>query len=218
MSVQPISGIGRLLQARLLANPHQRLALEELGLDAERAKLLSGMLDARKLRPASVLVAVLQREAGDTVLLTRRTADMPDHAGQISFPGGKRHAEDADARATALREAEEEVGLPASSVEVFGYLPDYPTLSGFHITPVVGVVRDPPAFRVAAREVDTLIELPLEHALQVANYVIEEGVRSGVRLPYYVLQWQDHRVWGATAGMLRLLAQQLGARPLGETI
>lgn len=197
-------------QHRLLPAPHQRLALEELGLDAERARLLTQMLEARKLRPASVLIAILQRATGATVLLTRRTPDMPDHAGQISFPGGKRQAGDADARAAALRESEEEVGLPATSVEVLGYLPDYPTLTGFHITPVVGVVANPPDFKACAREVDLLIELPLDFALDARNYRIEEGMRSGLRLPYYVLQWQEHRIWGATAGMLRMLAQQTG--------
>ena len=116
-------------------------------------------------RPAAVLVPLVRREAGMTVLLTQRTEDMPSHAGQIAFPGGRTQAEDADAKATALRETEEEVGLSRTFVDVIGAVDLYRTGTGYEITPVVGIVT--PGFTIHAdpREVADVFEVPLAHFL-----------------------------------------------------
>ena len=161
----------------------------------------------RQLRPAAVLIAVLMRPSHPTVLLTRRSEQLRAHQGQVSFSGGRRDEGDTSLAHTALREAEEEVGLLPQGVEVLGYLDDYPTLSRFRVTPVVGVVEQPPAqWRPAPEEVAEVFELPLSIALDPCAYRQQTLLREGIRLPFYELQHGPHRIWGATAGMLRQLA------------
>jgi len=167
---------------------------------------LNGVVPAPAgFRPAAVLVPLVCREAEITVLLTQRTEDMPSHAGQIAFPGGRKQAEDADAKATALRETEEEVGLSRTFVEVIGEVDHYRTGTGYEITPVVGIVR--PGFTLHAdpREVADVFEVPLSHFLDVQNHRIDSRVWQGHERRYYAMPYGDRYIWGATAGMLKNL-------------
>lgn len=156
-------------------------------------------------RPAAVLVPLVRRESGITVLLTQRTEDMPSHAGQIAFPGGRKQAEDADAKDTALRETEEEVGISRTFVEVVGEVDHYRTGTGYEIAPVVGIVT--PGFTIHAdpREVADVFEVPLSHFLDAQNHRIDSRVWQGRERRYYAMPYGDRYIWGATAGMLKNL-------------
>ena len=156
-------------------------------------------------RPAAVLVPLVRREPGITVLLTQRTEDMPSHAGQIAFPGGRRQQEDADARATALRETEEEVGISRKFVQVIGEVDPYRTGTGYEITPVVGIVT--PGFTIHAdpREVADVFEVPLSHFLDAQNHRVDSRIYQGRERRFYAMPFGDRYIWGATAGMLKNL-------------
>jgi 8-oxo-dGTP pyrophosphatase MutT (NUDIX family) len=157
-------------------------------------------------RPAAVLVPLVNRAPGVTVLLTQRTQDMPSHAGQISFPGGGRRAGDADATATALRETEEEVGVTRRFIDVVGAIDLYRTGTGFEITPVVGILT--PGFTPQAdpREVADVFEVPLDHFLDEKNHRIDSRkVAEGRERRYYAMPYGERYIWGATAGMLKNL-------------
>ena len=156
-------------------------------------------------RPAAVLVPLVRREAEITVLLTQRTEDMPSHAGQIAFPGGRRQQEDADAKATALRETEEEVGISRKFVQVIGEVDPYRTGTGYEITPVVGIVT--PGFTIHAdpREVADVFEVPLSHFLDAQNHRIDSRIYQGRERRFYAMPYGDRYIWGATAGMLKNL-------------
>src|SRR6266545_6615128 len=132
----------------------------------------------REIRPAAVLVPVVRREGGLTVLFTRRTAHLNDHAGQISFPGGRSEPGDTGAAETALREAAEEIGLAAAQVEVLGKLQEYVTVTGYRVTPVVGLVTPPLELRLDEFEVAEVFEVPLEFLLDPANHQRNSVVRS----------------------------------------
>jgi 8-oxo-dGTP pyrophosphatase MutT (NUDIX family) len=160
-------------------------------------------------RPAAVLVPLIDRAQGVTVLLTQRTADMPSHAGQVAFPGGRCQDDDADAVATALRETEEEVGLDRRFVEVVGAVDRYRTGTGYDITPVVGIVRPGFVTRADPREVADVFEVPLGHFLDERNHRIDsrqvgEGANRRDRR-YYAMPYGERYIWGATAGMLKNL-------------
>jgi 8-oxo-dGTP pyrophosphatase MutT (NUDIX family) len=154
------------------------------------------------LRRAAVLVPVVDRPEGPTVVLTQRSEHLRNHKGQISFPGGRRDDGDLDAVDTALREAEEEIGLPRRHVEVLGYLDDYPTFSLYRITPVVGVIRDLPPLRIDAAEVAEVFEVPLSLLLDPASYQQQYLLRGSVKMPFFEVNYGSYRIWGATAGML----------------
>jgi 8-oxo-dGTP pyrophosphatase MutT (NUDIX family) len=156
-------------------------------------------------RPAAVLVPLVRREAGITVLLTQRTDDMPSHAGQIAFPGGRRHADDVDAVATALRETEEEVGLARHFVDVIGPVDLYRTGTGYEITPIVGIVAPGFTTRADPREVADVFEVPLSHFLDERNHRIDSRVWQGRERRYYAMPYGERYIWGATAGMLKNL-------------
>ena len=167
---------------------------------------LNGVVSAPETwRPAAVLVPLVRREPGITVLLTQRTEDMPSHAGQIAFPGGRQQAEDVDAIATALRETEEEVGLGREFVEVIGPVDHYRTGTGYEITPIVGLVT--PGFipRADPREVADVFEVPLEHFLDERNHRIDSRVWQGRERRYYAMPYGERYIWRATAGMLKNL-------------
>ncbi len=155
-----------------------------------------------ELRPAAVLVPVVRRDAGLTVLLTRRTDHLYDHAGQISFPGGRSEAHDESPAATALRETFEEIGLPRSLVEVLGALPEYTTVTGYRVTPVVGLVSPPPAFKLDAFEVAEAFEVPLAFVLDPDNHQRNTLQYQGRTRHYYAIPYEQRYIWGATAGML----------------
>ena len=171
---------------------------------------LNGVVPApTSFRAAAVLVPLVRREPGLTVLLTQRTEDMPSHAGQIAFPGGRTQQEDADARATALRETEEEVGLSRTFVDVIGQVDPYRTGTGYEITPVVGIVS--PGFTIHAdpREVADVFEVPLAHFLDEKNHRIDSRIWQGRERRYYAMPYGDRYIWGATAGILRALYERL---------
>jgi len=156
----------------------------------------------RELTPAAVLVPVVIRPTGPTILLTQRTAHLRDHAGQVSFPGGRCEQSDASAEATALREAEEEVGLDPGQVEILGRLPEYRTGTGFVITPVVGFVTPPLNLKLDDFEVAEVFEPPLAFLLDRANHQRQTMEIRGERHEFWAMPWQGYFIWGATAGML----------------
>jgi 8-oxo-dGTP pyrophosphatase MutT (NUDIX family) len=165
---------------------------------------------AVSLTPAAVLIALVERQGEPWVVLTQRTAHLTAHAGQISLPGGRMEAWDVSAVATALRESEEEIGLPPERVEILGSLRAYDTVTGFRIYPVVGWVAEPPAWRPDPAEVEEVFEVPLPFLLQPANHRRDSYVRDGERRHFFVLPYQDRYIWGATAGILVNFARVLG--------
>jgi 8-oxo-dGTP pyrophosphatase MutT (NUDIX family) len=156
----------------------------------------------REIRPAAVLVPVVKRETELTVLFTRRTAHLHDHAGQISFPGGRAEPADAGAAETAMRETEEEIGLAAGRVEVLGQLPQYVTVTGYRVTPVVGLVTPPLDLRPDDFEVAEVFEAPLGFLLDAANHQSNRVLWEGRERRYYAIPYGKYYIWGATAGML----------------
>lgn len=158
---------------------------------------------------AAVLIPIVARASGLTVLLTQRTPHLRDHAGQVSFPGGRCESGDASPQATALRESHEEVGIAPEQVEVLTVLPDYFTSTGFRVTPVVGLVTPPLNLRLDDFEVAEVFEAPLAFLLNAANYRREHIEHDGVLKPYWAVPWQDYFIWGATAGMLVSLRECL---------
>lgn len=162
--------------------------------------------EGRKLRPAAVLIGV---QAGQ-VVLTKRASHLTHHPGQIAFPGGKQDEGDADVIAAALREAEEEVGLPRGHVEVLGTLPTHETVTGFLVTPVIGWIdRD---FDVVPEpgEVAEVFRVPLAHVTDVALFTIQSRRWRGTRRHYYTVPFGPYYIWGATARILRGLAHRMG--------
>lgn len=154
------------------------------------------------LIPAAVLVPIVMRPSGLTMLLTQRTAHLRDHAGQVSFPGGRCEPGDATPVATALREAHEEVGLEPAQVEILGRLPDYLTSTGFHVTPVVGLVTPPLNLRLDDFEVAEVFEPPLAFLLDAVNHQRHQVEYQGALREYWAMPWNGYYIWGATAGML----------------
>jgi 8-oxo-dGTP pyrophosphatase MutT (NUDIX family) len=161
------------------------------------------------LRPAAVLVPLIGHAHGMTVLLTQRTAHLSAHAGQISFPGGRVEDGDTDAVATALRETEEEVGLPRDRVGVIGRLDTYLTGTGFEITPIVGIVEPPMPLVIDPFEVAEAFEVPLSYVLDRRNHQRVERESGGRRRAFFILPYEGRNIWGATAGILVNLAEVL---------
>jgi 8-oxo-dGTP pyrophosphatase MutT (NUDIX family) len=171
----------------------------------------TSFVEGKDLIPAAVLVPVIVRETGLTMLLTQRTAHLRDHAGQVSFPGGRCEDSDASPEDTALREAEEEVGIAASQVEILGRLSEYRTGTGFVITPVVALVTPPLNLKLDDFEVAEVFEPPLEFLLDRANHQRQSIEVRGTRHEYWAMPWQGYFIWGATAGMLVALHRFLYA-------
>ncbi len=161
--------------------------------------------------PAAVLVPIVNQPGGLTLLFTQRSAHLHDHAGQISFPGGRVDEGDSDRVATALREAEEETGLSPSRVEIIGRLPEYDIPTGFRVTPVVGWVEPPFDLKPDPFEVADVFEVPLGFFLDPANHQRHSDVRNGRTRFYYSMPYGERNIWGATAGMLYSLYQVLSA-------
>lgn len=162
------------------------------------------------LTPAAVLFPIVLRDSGNTVLLTQRTAHLRDHAGQISFPGGRVEPDDLSAVHTALRETEEEIGLARQHVEVLGFLPEYRTGTGFRITPVVGLITPPFTLAIDPFEVAEAFEVPLVFLLDPANHKRHSLHYRGALRHFFAMPYGDYFIWGATAGMIRSLTERLG--------
>ena len=159
-------------------------------------------LKEEELRPAAVLVPLVERPEGLTVLLTKRTDHLYDHAGQISFPGGRVEPDDENAIATALRETEEEIGVGPEHIEIVGEIDTYMTGTGFSITPVVGFVSPDYTLQIDEFEVAEVFEVPLAFVMDPDNHERRSAVYKGVERHFYVLPYEDRYIWGATAGML----------------
>lgn len=176
---------------------------------APRLKGDQGFEVSDRLRPAAVLIGLVDRPAGPTILLTQRTEHLSAHAGQISFPGGRMEPEDADAAATALREAQEEIGLDPAKVELLGEVPPYTTITGFRVHPIVGWIEPPVTFAIDPIEVAELFEVPLAFVLDKANHRQGSREHGGRRRQFYVLPFERRYIWGATAAMLVNFAERL---------
>ncbi len=159
--------------------------------------------------PAAVLVPVVNRPNGLSVLLTQRTDHLNNHAGQISFPGGKADVEDASAEHTALRETEEEIGLARRHIHLLGRLPDYYIPTGFRVTPIVGWVEPPFELTLDAFEVAEAFEVPLSYVIDPAHRQMQSAMRAGRLRHFYAMPYEGYNIWGATAGMLVVLSRML---------
>jgi 8-oxo-dGTP pyrophosphatase MutT (NUDIX family) len=166
-----------------------------------------------KLREASVLVPLVDRPEGLTVIFTQRTAHLTAHAGQISFPGGRMETYDRSPEDTALRETEEEIGLPRDRIETLGRLDTYVTRTGFRVTPVVGLVRPPIELVPDPTEVAEVFEVPLTFILDPSNPQRHSRDFMGAERHFYVFPYQQRYIWGATAGMLVNLRDVLREAP-----
>jgi len=162
------------------------------------------------LRPAAVLLPLFRRDGEEWLLLTRRTDDLEHHSGEISFPGGGRHAEDADLQATALRETEEEMGIRPGDVEIYGRLDDFVSIHGYRVTPFVGSYPDPYPYRVNRQEIAEVIELPLNSFLQPGIWHQESWPHRGQLHTVDFYRVDGHQVWGLTAAILRQFLVRAG--------
>ena len=158
---------------------------------------------------AAVLIPLISHPQGLTVLFTQRTPHLRSHSGQVSFPGGRAEPGDANAEFTALREAEEEIGLRPASVEVLARLPDYRTRTGYRVTPVIGLLMPPIAFTPDPHEVAEIFEVPLDFLLEERNRQRRTREFQGQQVGYYVFEYENRVIWGATAGMLVNLHKML---------
>lgn len=205
----PVAALRQQLRERLAA---QALGETELRLGAiSRAALerIRALFPPQPLR-AAVLIPLVDRDEGLTVLLTRRASNLKHHAGQISFPGGRLEPDDRDAVAAALRETEEEIGLRPEFIEVIGRLPDHVVISGYRVTPVVALVRPGFELMLDPTEVVATFEAPLRHLLDPATHARRRLEFGGEEFETFDLPWGEYNIWGATAGMLLTLIEVLG--------
>jgi 8-oxo-dGTP pyrophosphatase MutT (NUDIX family) len=187
-----------------LTDPSRVPVSGDLGTD----RMLEIIAREQPIRPAAVLVPVVDRPR-PTVVLTQRSAHLNDHAGQISFPGGKIDETDASPLEAALREAEEEIGLQREFIDPIGYLDLYGTSFGFRILPTVARVKPGFTLRINHSEVDDAFEVPLEFLMNPANHQIHSKQFRGVERSYYAMPYEERYIWGATAGILRVLYERI---------
>jgi 8-oxo-dGTP pyrophosphatase MutT (NUDIX family) len=174
-------------------------------------------LRADSKKAAAVLLLVINHPADPTVLFTQRTAHLADHAGQISFPGGRVEESDATPEDTALREAEEEVGVARDRIELLGRLPEYHTGTGYRVTPVVGWAEPPLTYRPDPHEVADVFEVPLAFLLDSGNHRYESAFHKGRMRNYWAMPYGERFIWGATAGMLVTFHRILIPKPVPRT-
>ena len=168
-------------------------------------------------KPAAVLLLVVNHPGDPTVVFTQRTAHLADHAGQISFPGGRCDEGDGTPERTALREAEEEVGIPAARIEILGRLPEYHTSTGYRVTPIVGWAEPPLVYRPDPHEVADVFEVPLAFLLDAGNHRYESAFYKGRMRKYWAMPYGERFIWGATAGMLVTFHRILIPQPVPRT-
>lgn len=161
------------------------------------------------LKPAGVLVPIIERGGDLSVLLTQRSAELKHHAGQVSFPGGRMEDSDIDVEAAALRETEEEVGIANHHISVLGYLDTMPTITGYAVTPVIGLVSAEAELTIDTTEVEYAFEVPLPFLLDKSNDVRSEWDAGERRVPMIEFHWEQERIWGATAFMIISLRKRL---------
>ena len=172
-------------------------------------RMLEIIAREQPIRPAAVLIPVVDHPQQPTVLLTQRAAHLNDHAGQISFPGGKIDPTDVSPVQTALREAEEEIGLQRQFIDPIGYLDLYGTSFGFRILPTVARVKPGFKLRVNQAEVDDAFEVPLAFLMNPANHQLHSRQFRGIERTYYAMPYEERYIWGATAGILRVLYDRI---------
>jgi len=170
-----------------------------------------GLVGRSPPREAAVLVPVVARAAGPTVLLTRRALNLRQHSGQIAFPGGRVDPEDGSPLVTAFREAEEEIGLDRATLQPLGFLDPYLSGTNYLVVPAVALVPGEPQLRVNREEVDHAFEVPLAFLMDAANHELHAGSWRGRVRQYYAMPYGDHYIWGVTAGILRNLYERLYA-------
>lgn len=163
----------------------------------------------RSLRPAAVLVSIWNRNGVAQVILTKRASHLKHHPGQIAFPGGKLDKADSGPEAAALREAQEEIGLDPSNVKILGRLSAHETVTGFQVTPILGLIKADFTPKADAQEVEEIFTVPLSHVLDPAQYLVEGRHWRGQWRRYYAVPWGPYYIWGATARMLRGLAERV---------
>jgi 8-oxo-dGTP pyrophosphatase MutT (NUDIX family) len=168
---------------------------------------------AAAVTAAAVLVPIVQHASGLSVIFTKRTSHLKAHSGQVAFPGGRAEPEDPTPEFTALREAQEEIGLAMEGVEVLARLPEYLTRTGFRVTPVVGLLTPPLSLRPDPNEVEDVFEVPLAFLLDPVNHVREWREIQGRKAGYYAIRYGERMIWGATAGMVVNLYRQLADNP-----
>ena len=195
----------RLATTKIPSNP---LAVDFTHLEARIPESIVERLRS-ELRPAAVLVPIIERQNGLTVLLTKRAAALKYHAGQISFPGGGMEPEDSGIKATALRETYEEVGIPAVEIEIAGFLDPSVTVTGYAVTAVVGLLN--PSFQVTLdyHEVARVFEVPLEFLMDDRNVVYGEHSYEGEQIPVASYNFEEYRIWGSTAAIILKLRKFL---------
>jgi 8-oxo-dGTP pyrophosphatase MutT (NUDIX family) len=176
--------------------------------DHDADPVMRKIAEVRPIRPAAVLVPIVEH-AEPTVLLTQRAQHLPDHPGQVSFPGGKIDKTDADPCASALREAQEEIGLDRAHVEPLGYLDLYLTTLGYRIVPVIARVKPGFSLSLNASEVDATFEVPLAYLMDQNNVQRHSRDWQGMTRHYYAFTFGEHYIWGVTAGILRNLYDRI---------
>jgi len=176
--------------------------------DHDADPVMRKIAEVRPIRPAAVLVPIIDHPE-PTVLLTQRAQHLPDHAGQVSFPGGKIEKDDVDPCASALRETHEEIGLDRAHIEPLGYLDLYMTTLGYRILPVIARVKPDFTLKLNAAEVDATFEVPLAFLMDQSNLQRHSREWQGMTRHYYALTFGDHYIWGVTAGILRNLYDRI---------
>lgn len=171
--------------------------------------LFEAEMKGARYKDAAVLIGLREFGTGTHVILTQRTAHLASHAGQVAFPGGKIDPEDASAEAAALREAQEEIGLDPSHIDVIGRLPDYLTGSGYRIKPVLAQVDPRAEFERNPHEVEAVFEVPLAFLMDTGNHMRESRMWQGIERHYYTMNHSGHRIWGVTAGIIRMMHERL---------
>ncbi len=200
----------RLIEERLSGTvPLTDVSQARLGGVTIESAHLAERLPAERARPAAVLVPIVDRPEGLTVLLTERASHLKNHAGQVSFPGGRLEEADETPLAAALRETEEEIGLARDFIRIVGYLESHLVFTGFHVVPVVGIVQPGFVLRPDPKEVADVFEVPLEHVLDIANHGTRTREVTGGTLHVYDIANGARPIWGATAGMIMSLYRLL---------